>query len=172
MALSVVEKLTKRASFRNYSAYIITLPTPDSKAPRHRYRFVNNLIFYDVSLETSPPEGGLVCGGKRRFKVLGTLRLFNFVGLSVHLDDVVVLVLPAHRNRAHPNMFVTAVLIRQNRPVGREPVGQTFQKVAALGEGERHGRLRRQTPPAPPPPLRGRPLQPTAVSRKSLFKIF
>ena len=66
-----------------------------------------------------PTGGGLVCGGNRRFKVLGGLRLFNLTGHSVHLDDVVVLVLPAHGYSAHSNMLVTTVLIRQNSPVGR-----------------------------------------------------
>ena len=70
MALSVVEKLTKRASFRNYSAYIITPPTPDSKATKQSYRFVNSLISAVMFLGNQPTGGGLVCGGNRRFKVL------------------------------------------------------------------------------------------------------
>ena len=118
------------------------------------------------SLETSPPEGGLVCGGNRRFKVLWTLRLFDFMGLTVHLDDVVVLVLPAHHNGAHSGILTAAVLFRQDGAMGHEPVGKTLQKTTALGERERHGWLWRQTLPAPPPPFRGRPLQPTAVPRE------
>ena len=134
IVLSVVEKLTKRASFRSNTAYIITPTTPDSKATRQSYRFVNSPIFMMMFLGNQPTGGGLVCGGNRRFKVLWTLRLFNLTGHPVHLDDVVGLVSPAHRNSAHPDMFVTAVLFRENRPVGREPVGQTFQKVTALGK--------------------------------------
>ena len=114
-----VEKLTKRASFHNYSAYIITLTTPDSKATRQSYRFVNSLIFRVMFLGNQPTGGGLVCGGDRRFKVLGGLRLFNLTGHAVHLDDVVVLVLPAHRNRAHSGILIAAVLVRQNGAVGR-----------------------------------------------------
>lgn len=117
-------------------------------------------------LGNQPTESGLVCGCKRRFKVLWRSSLFDFTGRTVHLDDSIVLVLPAHCNRAHPDMLVAAVLIRQDGAMGREPVGKPLQKTTALAERERHGWLRLQTLPARPAPLRGRPLQPTAVTRE------
>ena len=99
----------------------------------------------------------MVCGDDRRFKVLWRLRLFDFTGHSIHLDDVVVLVLPAHHDGAHSGILIATVLFRQDGAMGREPVGKPLQKTTALAERERHGWLGRQTLPARPAPLRGRP---------------
>lgn len=99
------------ASFRSYTAYIILQMSPILKGYRHCYRFVNSLMIYNsgVLLETSPPKGGLVGAAVAALRYMGRSSLFDFVGLAVHLDNVVVLVLPAHSDGAHPGMLIAAV---------------------------------------------------------------
>ena len=62
-------------------------------------------------LGNQPTEGGLVCGCKRRFKVLWRSSLFDFTGRTVHLDNVVVLVLPTHHNSTLADSPLAVTLI-------------------------------------------------------------
>ena len=99
----------------------------------------------------------------RRYKVL---RLFNFTGHSVHLDNTVVLVLPAHCHNTNASIFVTALFVRQNCARRSEPCGESLQKITAFRKRKcRTQRWRWHPFPVSParPPLWGRPRQPTAV---------
>lgn len=68
---------------------------------------------------------GCHAGGQRLHGIFCRKSMFDFTGHTVHLDNVVALVLPAHSNAAHSGILVAAVLFRQDGAMGREPVIRT-----------------------------------------------